>query len=265
MSYILDALKKAERERGLTRVPTVMTVHDLRRVRRNGRAIAAGALLLCAAALAWFFLRPQSDLRRPPDSVATGAAQNRPPERPDELRGNDISSAAVSVPERPSEAPAQPAHPKSAAVAGKLEPAPVPVTTASPKNQVEPASQRPARNVPERRQREGQPVGSERAPAPAAVDNVQSQPGARTEIPAPKEPLPLPRPAENQAALRDAMAKMTLNILVFEEAESQRKAYINGKKYVKGDRVDGLYLVESITMDGVVLSYNGERALLRPR
>jgi len=28
MSYILDALKKSERERDLARVPTVMTVHS---------------------------------------------------------------------------------------------------------------------------------------------------------------------------------------------------------------------------------------------
>ena len=29
MSYILDALKKAERERGLNKVPTLPTVHDI--------------------------------------------------------------------------------------------------------------------------------------------------------------------------------------------------------------------------------------------
>ncbi len=82
-----------------------------------------------------------------------------------------------------------------------------------------------------------------------------------------KEAIPAPSRTDepNRATLREAMAKMTLNILVVEEAESQRKVYINGRKYVKGDLVDGLYLIESITPEGAVLSYQGERALLRPQ
>ena len=39
---------------------------------------------------------------------------------------------------------------------------------------------------------------------------------------------------------------------------------INGKKYVKGDYVDGHYLIENITAEGALLSYEGERAILRP-
>jgi hypothetical protein len=55
MSYILDALKKAERERGSTRVPTPMTVHDYRGMQRNRFAVLAGGLAVCGVA-AWFFL-----------------------------------------------------------------------------------------------------------------------------------------------------------------------------------------------------------------
>jgi len=45
MSYILDALKKAERERGIRRVPTLMTVHDGQEVQRNRLWAIAGGLV----------------------------------------------------------------------------------------------------------------------------------------------------------------------------------------------------------------------------
>jgi hypothetical protein len=40
---------------------------------------------------------------------------------------------------------------------------------------------------------------------------------------------------------------------------------INGRKYVEGDHIDGKYLIESITLEGAVLSYQGDQGVLRPR
>jgi hypothetical protein len=60
------------------------------------------------------------------------------------------------------------------------------------------------------------------------------------------------------------MAKMTLSILSFSEAKSERLVFINGKKYLEGEYVEGNYLLESITPEGAVLSYEGERGVLRP-
>ncbi|HTX53186.1 MAG TPA: general secretion pathway protein GspB [Candidatus Baltobacteraceae bacterium] len=60
------------------------------------------------------------------------------------------------------------------------------------------------------------------------------------------------------------MAKLTLDMLVYSEAEADRMVTINGRKYVKGDAVEGRYLVEEITREGVTLSYRGEKAVLRP-
>ena len=56
---------------------------------------------------------------------------------------------------------------------------------------------------------------------------------------------------------------MKITVLLYEEARSERMVFINDRKYVEGDYVDGRYLLESITPDGVVLSYQGERATLR--
>lgn len=58
MSYILDALKKAEQERDLGRVPRLETVHDnTPRPARVWPWLSAGILLINAAALLWW-LRP---------------------------------------------------------------------------------------------------------------------------------------------------------------------------------------------------------------
>ena len=57
---------------------------------------------------------------------------------------------------------------------------------------------------------------------------------------------------------------MTLDVFVYAKVKADRLAAINGRRYVEGQCVDGLYLLEEITPQGVVLSYQGERALLRP-
>ncbi|MBN2319906.1 MAG: hypothetical protein JXR49_12545, partial [Acidobacteria bacterium] len=58
MSYILDALKKAERERGMTQVPTLSTVHDIDG-KTSGRfrflSIAVLTLLAAGLGLTLFF------------------------------------------------------------------------------------------------------------------------------------------------------------------------------------------------------------------
>lgn len=71
MSYILDALKKAERERGLARVPNLGSVHAELPERGRGRwvALAAGAAALCA--LLWAFY-PREDPVLPPGAEAPG-------------------------------------------------------------------------------------------------------------------------------------------------------------------------------------------------
>ncbi len=53
-------------------------------------------------------------------------------------------------------------------------------------------------------------------------------------------------------------------MLVYSDTEADRMVTINGRKYVKGDAVDGRYMIEAITREGVTLSYGGEKAVLRP-
>jgi len=66
-------------------------------------------------------------------------------------------------------------------------------------------------------------------------------------------------------SLRQAMKDMSISILLYAENPSDRMVFINGRKYVEGDYVDGQYLLERITSDGVVLNYQGEQVTLKPK
>ena len=66
-------------------------------------------------------------------------------------------------------------------------------------------------------------------------------------------------------SFHEAMATMNMTILMYAEAGSERMVFINDRKYTEGDYVDGRFLLESITPEGAVLSYEGERITLRPK
>jgi len=268
MSYILDALKKAERERNTKRVPMLMTVHEQQGGRWSRLAAAAGGLALCAAAAVWFFspaLDRNVQTQRPslPAAERSGAA-----EAPDTQAQSSSAQAASAA--QPLEAP--PADREAPILDATLlpgsrrDPRP-PATTPSA---AEPVPQIPfVRTAPE--------AGPRQAPAGNAAYPPQGRPEtasplAAAEAAAQSNAGGAGSPAKDAAAalppqpvpLRDAVAKMKLTLLVYAEAEAERVAYINGRKYAKGDLVDGHYLVEDISAEGVVLIFGGERTMLRP-
>jgi hypothetical protein len=60
------------------------------------------------------------------------------------------------------------------------------------------------------------------------------------------------------------MAKLKLSALVYADVPSDRMIFVNGRKYVEGDSIEGILRVEQITQEGAVLSYQGRRSLLKP-
>ena len=57
---------------------------------------------------------------------------------------------------------------------------------------------------------------------------------------------------------------MSISILFYSEIPSERIVFINGRKYNEGDYINGRFLLEKITQNGVLLSYEGVQALLKP-
>lgn len=237
MSYILDALTKAakQRERQVPVVQRLLSPPAPRSpwVRVPGRpraAVAAGGILLTALVIWW--LRPVSSVSPP------------------EQRSIMTPPAPTSVP-----APASVPAPRAVSVepsprAAKLEPLPkaeVPVET------------------PTRKPREA--IAD--APVPTARPATPPGPGPRASAP-PREVAAAERPA---AAARPAVparpaapverSGLKLEALIYSDLPAQRMVFINGRRYVEGDVVDGRLRVEEIQEEGVELSDQGRRFTLR--
>lgn len=256
MSYILDALKKADRERSRVKVPTLSTVHVP--VYASGRRVVVwvlGVILVSGSALAlWLW-------------------------RPDALQGHSTLPPHPSVEAAPSVA--SPLPPREPAAPAPFPPAAPPAPAMKAESRLE-APQEPApKSSPRAIAPPGPsaPVTGMTSPPAAAPTQSGSKGGADSakfeltpkEFPAPGGAIPSrpettsssPSPA-NGPTLRQAVAKMTLGVFVYAENEADRMVVINGHRYFRGQLVDGLYLVEDITPDGVVLSYKGDRETLRP-
>jgi general secretion pathway protein B len=238
MSYILDALKKAERERGIAQVPTLMTVHDARITPRNHWRLVSGGLVIFIAASLRFFLHSRSASKHSPETPPNHSVSN--PET-DHLEVTRAQPPAPLNSESPISA-SQASLPSLKTKSVQNEPGGVP--TAVKSNSLSTAKSEVS------------------VPALTVLRQSLQESG----IISPEVSASAPTPPTNQAkpvSLREAMAKLSLSILVYADDKAERMVFINGRKYIEGEYVDGGYLLESISQEGAVLSYQGERALLK--
>lgn len=287
MSFILDALKKAERQRDLARVPTLSTVHIpvLTAGRRIGLWVAAGALLIGGGASIWLW--------RPSRPAAPPGVTNPRPQASTALPGSSADPTLTPVPARAIEtvppisiAPVPPRPVVVEQAKMPQQPSAAPATTprsiqapqmpSSASDTLAAASSGGVRGGGGRSI--GSPVGQlpdsptpplEPTPVPPApVFTVpappQAPPSPGANPPAAVMVAPPPAKPPTPPTLVDAMAKMRLDTFVYTDVPADRLVIINGQKYVEGEQVDGLYRIESITRDGALLSYKDEKLLLRP-
>jgi hypothetical protein len=57
--------------------------------------------------------------------------------------------------------------------------------------------------------------------------------------------------------------KMKLQVVVYSDVATQRMVFIDNRKYVEGQSIDGNAVIESIVPDGAILLYQGKRVKLR--
>jgi general secretion pathway protein B len=239
MSYILDALKKAERERDISHIPTLTTVHDMPDTQSRKRYwIILGACFVCAALL-----------------VGIGLLLLKPVPAP------AVSTTGI----------------RSAAEEASATPVPPPMTQNAP-GQVFLRETPDPKNQPSTPSDRGYaPEGRRAFPLRQFPKDPESPPPAAREFmrpPLPSRGLPpegaaaIPTPVTQPAkplSLREALAKMNMTILFYSENKSERMVFISDRKYAEGEYVDGLYLLESIIPEGAWLSYQGDRAILRTK
>jgi hypothetical protein len=100
------------------------------------------------------------------------------------------------------------------------------------------------------------------APVVTARPAPSPQPRASMRLPQPAASAVPPAAAAAPAAPSDR-AGLKLEALIYSDLPAQRMVFINGRRYVEGDMVDGKVRVEEIQEEGVALSDQGRRFTLR--
>lgn len=268
MSYILDALRKAERDRNLGRTPTLESLPaDVQPPSRGrgllGAVVGAGLAILLAATGFWWTRTAQPTA--PAMTAATNAvvpapaAVRSPVAVPDEP---SLESVTVNTPDGPVAAQIPPAPaiaPVTATQSAPVAPAVLPATTPVPSAVPAAESALPATEPSSAELPAGEPpveaavVEEPPATASPATDDIVLKRRARLDIPS-YEGLP--------DGVRSGMPPLTMNAHVFSTTPGKGFVMVNGKKYREGDGLaEGPEVVE-ILAEGAVLRYRNTDFLL---
>jgi len=245
MSFILDALRKAakERDRQIPVLQRLLAPPDPESTsistRASGRLFAAlvlnAGLLLVLLAL---WLRPVL-VPPPPGSVTASDPAASLPSPPAAPEPRSRTEGRAGEPTRSGRVPVVESAPAAAV------PKRTPLEPARPKRALPATPSEPATVVPR------QPSGSQRdRPSPARRAAPETVPAA---TPAAAPPGP---------AVVGRVPGLRIEALIYSDLPSMRMIFVNGKKYVEGDFIDGRIRVEEIRDNGVALDDQGHRFTL---
>lgn len=274
MSYILDALRRAEseRERERSAVPTLhaqtvgahLNQQDDDEASSAGlarwRLVAAAVLTLGALALlglglrSWLSAAPPSQPAPAPVVAAGNAAMPSPSAAPALSVSPAVASStpAESVPEPLPQIAPQPSTATAPTVLAALPP--------------------PARNLPAAAAPIPAPVLAQPAVSPPMTTApAQAKPQAPNAKPAPSS-SPAIAPAQMPAAhaappalaslpesLRRELPPLVAGGAMYSDTPANRMLIINGQLWHEGDKVAPDVTLEQIKLKGAVLSYKGQR------
>ena len=244
MSYILDALRKAEQQRDIGHIPGIGSAHETAAVVGVGRWVWILLLvLLLNAVLLAFALWPESASKLRPVSAPVppgGAIQPQvslpPPAAPASDRGS------VNPPLQPR----QPGGVRQMPVA--VSPPPAALTPLRP---LPPPSEPPEPDAVEATEF-AEPAVSE----PAVVEALP--PPVAVPVNARDNNLPV-WPQVSDQLFREINSAMHLDVHVYSDQPRERFVLINMRKYHEGERLQEGPVVDAITPDGVILSFQGQR------
>jgi hypothetical protein len=188
---------------------------------------------------------------KPAEVTASGAAP-KPADRPSvgarsDARGAAASSPPLDTPLTPPGSTTRPAPPVAPNQQGN---APATLSGSSPASSIRPAPA-PA------------PTQAAVPPAPPTAALTPPRPAPATQRAEPSVP-PNPPASAVPSGGGDELSKLKLTVHVWADKPGERLVFINGRKYVQGDRIEDKALLEEITQEGALVSYEGRRSLLRP-
>ncbi len=283
MSYILDALRRAEAERGRGGVPGLhsqtVPVHGAapaaaRPLAAHPAVLLGGALALAAVAAGgtwWAMQRPGG---APAVQVAAAPAVPMAP-----------ASPPAAPPAQPAPAVAVPAPSPTPAAAVPLapEPAPPAAALASP-SPVAPVAALPERRAPEKRPAEkppgrpaAEPAAQRTAPAPSgeaprARPSVAPAAGAAAVPPGqnataqgqgavttPPAAAPVFAQADLPEAIRSQLPVLKISGATYSNNPAHRMAIVNGQVLLEGDQAGPGLVLERVEQSRTVWSFRGYR------
>jgi general secretion pathway protein B len=288
MSYILEALRKSERERQTGQVPSLPAlVADPPRRQSWFAWLVAALLLFNAVGLAYFWLNQRERGKHPVAAQSAGSAPARPPaarmEEPDSsAAARDVAApSAVIHEDSPPQAGPPPAPKPPARTARRSETKPAgaanPPSAARPKPASRPGSpgKQPAAanavrseeagEIPDRRPAPELTVPARETPAGAARPPavLSSRPDGAGEADKPgtaergEDEIPLLRAMP--VGFRERVPPFNINIYAYSKLPAERFAIIDMKKYLVGDRIPGGALLLEIRSDSLVLELDGTK------
>ena len=262
MSYILEALRRAESERerkrggvpGLHAQPVpIPSPDELGERRGNAWAWVAGALTVGVLLLIlwrWWSVEPlvdESMLARAP--VGGNVSQG----------GADAPAAASTAPAAPAPAPT----PARAEPAPQAAPAPAPAPTPKAAASGAAPDKPPRSSKPATPPRSTATAAAPRQPAP--VPPQGSAQGPTPAAPAPQAAMPAPAPerlrtmAELPDDVRRSVPQLAFGGSVYSDTPAQRMVIFNGQVMREGDAVNDELQIEQIRPRSAVMRVRGQR------
>ena len=244
MSYILEALKKAEHEREIGQVPRIDSEHEPASARVSSRWVMLVVLvLLVNAGLLLVLFRPDGSTKETEPVAGAPLAT---------LPGIDNVAAVPEVTD------------ETGMLSERRETVVAPVAPVAPVTRSTPVSP-PSAVV--------MPTETVMQRTPAVVPSVAPSPPVAA-VPSPPEPEPAPvapQQTENlpvwpqvpEYIFKSLRGGLRLDVLVYSDLPRDRFVLVNLQKYREGEQLQEGPLLDAITPDGIVLSLQGQKFLVR--
>jgi len=263
MSYILDALKKSEKQRQRGTLPDMLTVQDIVAERPGRRHVwvyfLLAALFLNAGIFAWWLGFSHTEKKK---AVQPSIAEHASPV--------PVKDAAEAVPDKDKPAAVFPeaTSPEMRPVAKKILPVDESAVAANPDRNsarskgIQEASDAPRKVLPDR----PAPVSSAIKPSERSPEKVKQAEGA-DRLPAVPTGGPAEMPDENKiyklkelpSSIRQNLPSFSISALMYSSNPASRMVRINDQMMYEGQDLTAEVKLEEIARDGLIFRYHKYR------
>ena len=255
MSLILDALKRAERERKLEKAPDLSAIYQ--EGRSNPRKYypwfwVGGAFLVTFVVLVFAFWpkeTPRDNIKdKAPKSALTASAPAKP------LPPKDVSPPLALTKKAVIPTPVSGGEKKQP----KIDPKSALLKAQTPKS--EKTSKQPSR-IEKKKVSAREKLAAE--PVKQIVTPKRTMARPKAAVPSPQPKATLPAIQDLPEDIQSALGPLEINVHMYSQKPSERRVFINMKGYREGDSLGkSSFKLTEITPDGVVIDYGKGKAVL---